>query len=91
MVPRLTDAVKTWSDQALADHYVEEMLKLKKMNRWVWEGAKNGGGSARSRGIRPQEAYGPRPCESPNTIVMNVCRWELERRGLSVPQVSLPE
>ena len=91
MANRLFDVVKTWTDQALADRYVEETLKLKKTTRWVWEGAKNGGGSARLRGIRPEEAYGSKPCVSPNTAMMNCCKRELERRGLPVPQVSLPE
>ena len=52
---------------------------------------KNGGGSARSRGLRPEVAYGPKPCDFPNMAMMNVCKRELERRGLPVPQVSLPE
>ena len=91
MILRLTDAVKAWSDQELVDRYVEETLKLKKITRWVLEGTKNGDGSARSRGMRPVEAYGPKPCESPDTAVMNVCKWELERRGLLVPLVSFPE
>jgi len=90
MTKQLFD-VTAWTDRMLADRYVEEMLKLKKTTRWVWEGMKSGGGSARSRGLRPIEAYGPRPCASPNTAMMNVCRRELERRGLPVPQVSLPE
>ena len=80
-----------WTDQALIWRYIEETLKLKMVNRWVWEGMKNGGGSARSRGLRPVEAYGPQPCESPNTIVMNLCKRELVRRGLPVPVVSLSE
>jgi hypothetical protein len=84
---RLAEAA---TDEELATRYAEEVLKLKKINHWTLEGKKNGG-SARARGISPEEAYGPRPCEYPDTAMMNVCKRELERRGLPVPEVSLPE
>ena len=32
----------------------------------------------------------PRPCASPNTLVLNLCQRELDRRGVPVPQVTLP-
>jgi hypothetical protein len=33
----------------------------------------------------------PRPIGHPNLFMMNLCRRELERRGLPVPQVRVPE
>ena len=90
MTNPLFDRVSTWTDQQVRDRYAEEMLKLKKINHWTLEGKKKNG-SARALGVSVEEAYGPRPCGYPNTAIMNVCKRELERRGLPVPQVSLPE
>lgn len=82
--------VTAWTDQALTDRYVEEMVKLKKINRWSLEGKK------RHPDPCPypkslEEAYGPRPCGYPDTAMMNACKRELVRRGLLVPRASLPE
>ncbi len=30
---------------------------------------------------------GKRPCSYPGTWIINACRYELKRRGLSIPQV----
>ena len=80
----------TWTDEALSRRYVEEKLKLKMINRWSLKG-KRRYGSAHMRGVSAEEAYGPKPCGYPNTAIMNACKQELERRGLPVPNVSLPE
>jgi hypothetical protein len=89
MAKRLFD-LTAWTEQQLSERYVLERVRLRKICLWGLEG-KRRYGSARSRGLRVEDAYGPRLCAYPNTAMMNVCKRELERRGLPVPQVSLPE
>ncbi len=39
---------------------------------------------------RAQGKQGARPCGSPNLGMMNMCKRELERRGVTVPHVDPP-